>query len=126
MRDLDPETQRNIDDMDNVGFFAFPVCQDSNQFQRLWNYILPDQERQRLFNEFCKACSRYRMVPTSMYMPDCLQGAVEAAHGGSATVWQNMYNGVCVAVKVFNIYPTSNVDDLLSVSVLLVPSRLRV
>ena len=66
------------------------------------------------------------MIPMSMYIPDCSQGSVEAAYGGSATAWQSMHKGVCVAVKVFNIYLTSDMDDLLSVGVLLVPVRLYV
>ena len=59
-----------------------------------------------------------------MYIPDCSQGSVEAAYGGSATVWKSMHKGVCVAVKVFNTYLTSDMGDLISVSVLLVPLRL--
>ena len=58
------------------------------------------------------------MIPTSIYIPDCSQGSVEAAYGGSATVWKSMHKGVCVAIKVFNTYLTSDMDDIISVSVL--------
>jgi hypothetical protein len=56
-----------------------------------------------------------------MYIPDCSQGAVEAAYGGSATVWQSTFKGVRVAVKVFRMFVTSDMNDLLSVSVLFAP-----
>ena len=59
----------------------------------------------------------------SMYIPDCSQGSVEAAYGGSATIWQSMYKGVRVAVKVIRMTLTSDMDDLLSVSLLLVSSK---
>ena len=66
------------------------------------------------------------MIPTSMHIPDCLQGAVEVAYGDSATVWQSMHKGVRVAVKVFRIYLASNMDYHFSVSVLVAPLHLGV
>ncbi|KAF9790531.1 kinase-like domain-containing protein [Thelephora terrestris] len=53
------------------------------------------------------------MLPTSIHFPDCSQGSVEVAYGGFATVWQSMHNGVRVAVKVFHVYMTSDLDKLL-------------
>jgi hypothetical protein len=46
---------------------------------------------------------------------------VEVAYGGSASVWQSSYNERRVAVKVFRVFATSDMDDILSVSVLFAP-----
>ena len=58
-----------------------------------------------------------------MRIPDCSQGSVEVAWGGSATVWKSVYKGVRVAVKVIRITLSSNLDEVLSVSLLLAPSH---
>ena len=61
------------------------------------------------------------MIPTSMRISDCLQGSVEVAWGGSATVCQSMYQGLRVAVKVIRITLNSDLDEILSVSLLFAP-----
>ena len=66
------------------------------------------------------------MVPASIHIPDCSQGSVEVAEGGSSTVWQSMHKGVPVAIKVFRVYPTTDLDNLLSVSSLLARLHLHV
>ncbi|KAF9790526.1 kinase-like domain-containing protein [Thelephora terrestris] len=81
---------------------------------RLGNHIIPDRERQKLLNKLCKTCSRYRAIPASMHIPDCSQGSVEVAEGNSAIVWKSMHKGVCVAVKVFRVFLTSDLGNLLS------------
>ena len=63
------------------------------------------------------------MIPTSMCIPDCSRDSVEVAWGGSATVWQSMYKGVRVAVKVIRLTLSSDLDEILSVSLLFAPSH---
>ena len=63
------------------------------------------------------------MMPTSMNISDTLQGSVEAAYGGSAIVWQSIYKGLCVAVKVVRMDLPSDIDNILSVSLLLTSSN---
>ena len=76
-----------------------------------------------LFNELCKTCSRCRVIPKSMHIPDCSKDSVEVEYGGSASVSQSTYKGRRVAVKVFRAYITSDLDAILGVSVLLTPSH---
>ncbi|KAF9644628.1 Pkinase-domain-containing protein [Thelephora ganbajun] len=81
---------------------------------RLENHILSDRERQKLFNELCKICSRHRVIPKSMHIPDCSEGSVEIECGGSANVSQSTYKGYHVAVKAFRVYITSDLDVIFS------------
>ena len=83
---------------------------------------MSDQERLKLFNELCKKCSRHRLVPESMHVPDCSEGSVEVECGGFANVSQSTYKGRRVAVKVVRMYVTSDLDVILSVSSQLPPS----
>ena len=55
-----------------------------------------------------------------MNIPDCLEDSVEVEFGGSANVSQSTHNGRRVAVKVIRVY-ISDLDEALSVSVLLAP-----
>ena len=77
---------------------------------------MSDRERLKLFNELCKMCSRHRVVPKSMHIPDCSKDAVEVECGGFANVSQGTYEGRQVAVKVVRVYITSDLDVILSVS----------
>jgi len=92
--------------------------------QRLGNHTLSDRERQKLFNELCKTCSRHRVIPKSMHIPDCSRDALEVECGGSANVLRSTYEGRRVAVKVLRMYITSDLDAIFSVSVLPVPWHL--
>ena len=83
---------------------------------------MSDQERLKLFNKLCKTCSRYRVIPTSMHIPDCSQGAEEVEYGGFADVSRGTYGGRRVAIKVVRAYVTSDLDAIRSVSLLPVPS----
>jgi len=84
---------------------------------------MPDHERLKLFNKLCKKCSRNRVVPKSMNIPDCSEGSVEVECGGFANILQSTYNQRRVAVKVMRMYITSDLDVILSVSLQPVPSH---
>ena len=79
---------------------------------------MPDQERTKLFNKLCKTCSRHRTVPKSMHVPDCSKGSVEVEDGGNSTVSRGIFQGRQVAIKVVPVYTTSDLDVVLSVSLL--------
>ena len=79
---------------------------------------MPDQERLKLFNKLCKTCSRHRVIPKSMHIPDCSKDAVTVECGGYANVLRSTYEGRQVAVKVVRMYITSDLDVILSVSLL--------
>ena len=71
-----------------------------------------------LFNQLCKKCSRLRLLPTSMLIPDpSWEPEGDERYGGQATVSQCTYEGRQVAVKVPYMYLTSDFDTILSVSV---------
>jgi len=80
-----------------------------------------DQERLKLFNELCKTCSRHRVIPTSMHIPDCSEGSVEVECGGFADISQGTYEGRRVAIKVVRVYASSDLEAIRSVSVLPIP-----
>ena len=84
--------------------------------QRLQNHSMPDRERLELFNQLCKTCSRNRVIPTSMHIPDCSENSVEAESGGFADVSRATYNGRQVAIKVVRAYDSENLDEVRSVS----------
>jgi len=77
---------------------------------------MSDRERLKLFNKLCKTCSRNRVIPKSMHIPDCSQGATEVTSGGYADVSQGVYQGRRVAIKVVRVYITSDLGVILSVS----------
>jgi len=79
---------------------------------------MSDRERLKLFNKLCKTCSRYRVIPKSTHIPDCSEGSIEAECGGFANVSESAYEGRRVAVKVLRVYVTSDLDVILSVSLL--------
>ena len=85
---------------------------------------MPDQERLKLFNPLCKTCSRHRVIPKSMHIPDYSKGAVEVECGGYANVSRSAYEGRQVAVKVVRMYITSDLGVILSVSPLPAPLHL--
>ena len=85
---------------------------------------MSDQDRLKLFNKLCKTCSRHRVIPKSMHIPDCSEGSTEITSGGCADVSQGIYEGRRVAIKVVRIYTTSDLDVTLSVSLLPVLSCL--
>ena len=78
---------------------------------------MPERERLKLFNKLCKTCSRHRVIPKSMHIPDCSEGSVEIECGGFANVSLSTYKGRQVAVKVVRVYITSDLDVILSVSI---------
>ena len=77
---------------------------------------MPDRERLELFNKLCKTCSRHRVIPASMQIPDCSEDSVQVESGGFADVSRSTYNGRPVAIKVVRAYVTDNLDDIRSVS----------
>jgi len=89
-----------------------------SELQRLENGAMSDRERLKLFNKLCKTCSRHRMIPRSMHIPECSEGSVEVEYGGFANVSQGTYEGRRVAIKVVRAYVTSDLDAIRSVSVL--------
>jgi len=80
-----------------------------------------DRERLKLLNKLCKTCSRHRVIPKSMQIPDCSEDSVQVESGGFADVSQGMYKGRRVAIKVVRAYITSDLDLIRSVSVLPTP-----
>ena len=82
---------------------------------------MPDRERLKLLNELCKTCSRHGVIPKFMHVPDCSEGSIEVECGGFANVSQGMYEGRQVAIKVVRMYVTSDMDIILSVSLLPLP-----
>ena len=82
---------------------------------------MSDRDRRKLFNELCKACSRHRIIPQSMQIPDCSEDSVEVECGGFANVSRGIYEGRQVAIKVVRMYLTSDMDSIRSVSGLLPP-----
>jgi hypothetical protein len=76
---------------------------------------MSDQERLKLLNKLCKACSRHRVIPKSMHIPDCSKGAVEVERGGFANVLQGTYKGRRVAIKVVRVCLMDDLDVVLSV-----------
>jgi len=82
---------------------------------------MSDRERLKLLNKLCKTCSRHRVIPKSMHIPDCSEDSVEVECGGFADVSQGTYNGRRVAIKVVRAYVTSDLDLIRSVSVLSMP-----
>jgi len=85
--------------------------------QRLEDPTISVGERRRLFNELCKTCSRHRMIPRSMHIPDCSGAAIWATSGGYADISRSVYEGRQVAVKVARVYDFG-LDATLSVSLL--------
>lgn len=61
-----------------------------------------------------------------MTIPDCSEGSVEVECGGFAIVSQSTYEGRRVAVKAVHVYITSDLDVIISVSLLPAPSHLSV
>jgi hypothetical protein len=85
---------------------------------------MSDRDRLKLFNKLCKTCSRHRMIPKSMHIPDCSKDSVKVECGGFADVSLGTYQGRRVAIKVVRVYITSDLDAILSVShILPVPQR---
>ena len=82
-----------------------------------------DRERLNLLNKLCKTCSRHRVIPMSMHIPDCSEDSVQVESGGFADVSRGTYEGRRVAIKVVRAYITSDLDLIRSVSVLPTPSH---
>jgi hypothetical protein len=61
-------------------------------------------------------CSRHRVTPKSMHIPDCSKGSVEAKRGGFANVSQGTYKGRRVAIKVIRVHLMDDLDVIYSVS----------
>ena len=79
---------------------------------------MPDKKRLKLFNELCKTCSRQRLLPRSMLIPDhSWESEGDECYGGQATVLQCTFKGRRVAVKVPLLYLASDFDSILSVSI---------
>ena len=77
---------------------------------------MSDRERLKLFNELCKICSRHRVIPKSMHIPDCSEHATPVEHiGGFSSVSRSTYEGYQVAIKDVNLY-TVNLSEILSAS----------
>jgi len=79
---------------------------------------MPDRDRLKLFNKLCKKCSRHRIIPHSMLIPECSEDSEEVECGGFANVSRGTYEGRQVAIKVVRMYLTSDLDTIRSVSVL--------
>ena len=79
---------------------------------------MPQAEQLKLLNHLCKKCSRQRLLPTSMLIPDrSWEPMGEDRYGGQTTVSRCTYKGRQVAVKAPYLYLTSDFDAILSVSI---------
>ena len=78
--------------------------------------MISDQQRLKLLDILCKTCSRHRLIPESMLIPDCSKGSVEVSCGGFANVSQGTYQGHRVAIKVVRVYIVGDLDIIFSVS----------
>ena len=96
----------------------------SRELQRLEDRTISDRERLKLLNKLCKMCSRHRVIPKSMHIPDCSKGAVEVERGGFANISQGTHKGRRVAIKVVRVCLIDDPDVILSVSLQLVSSDL--
>ena len=57
----------------------------------------------------CKICSCYSLLPRSVQIPPCYDRmGTPLCRGGFADVWEGMYEGYKVAVKVLTVYMTSD------------------
>jgi hypothetical protein len=59
------------------------------------------------------------MIPKSMHILDCSEGAMEVARGGFSSISQGTYQGRRVAIKVVHVSITSDLNVILSVSPIL-------
>ena len=85
-----------------------------------------NQDRHKLLNILCKACSHQQTIPKSMHMADCLKGGLnEAYDGGHAKVFRGEHKGHAVAVKILRLYLTSDLDKFYKVSALDKPTCCR-
>lgn len=98
-----------------------------NLLKRLENESMSNRERVKLINKLCKTCSRSRVIPKSMHIPDYSKSAAQQLYkGGFSDIFQSMYEGHQVAVKIVRTY-SGSLDTTISVSVLpLTSSRLPV
>jgi hypothetical protein len=86
LQDSGTEIERRVNEMDKAGLPIFHSHPRSNaRLQHLEDHTMPDRERLKLFNKLCKTCSRHRVIPKSMHIPDCSEGSVEVEYGGFAT-----------------------------------------
>ena len=53
-----------------------------------------------------------------MHIPDCSKDSVEVERGGFADISKGTYQGRRVAIKVVRVYITSDLDVIISVSLL--------
>jgi hypothetical protein len=90
--------------------------QGQHEPQRLEDHTISYWERQKLLSMLCKVCSRHRVIPKSMHIPDCSKGAVEAGRGGFANVLRGTYKGHRVAIKVIRVCLADDLDVIFSVS----------
>ncbi|KAF9649127.1 kinase-like protein [Thelephora ganbajun] len=72
------------------------------------------RERVKLINELCKTCSRYRVIPKSMHIPDFSEDATQVYAGDFGTVSKSTYEGHQVAVKVTHGVSLRNQDTIRS------------
>jgi hypothetical protein len=84
---------------------------------------MPDRERLKLFNKLCKTCSRHRVLPKSMHIPDCWETSVQVARGGFADVSQGTHQGRQVAIKVVRMCLMDDPDVTFRVSLLFYSHR---
>ena len=119
LQDSESETQNRVNEMNKVNLSTHTFPSESLYgLQRLENDAMSDRERLKLLNKLCKTCSRHRVIPKSMHIPDCSEDSVEVESGGFADVSRGIYEGRQVAIKVVRAYITSDLDVIRSVSVL--------
>jgi hypothetical protein len=68
--------RRLVNEMDKAGPFAFPPSHPKANVSCSVSEITlsSDRERLKLLNKLCKTCSRHRVIPKSMHIPDCSKG----------------------------------------------------
>ncbi|KAF9643193.1 kinase-like protein [Thelephora ganbajun] len=86
-----------------------------DRIDEMLDHTVCDRNWHELLNILCKVCSRQLMIPKSMHMGNCLDGElVEKYDGGHANIYKGEHKGRAVAIKIWCLYQTSDLDNCFS------------
>jgi len=84
---------------------------------------MSDQERGKKVKKLSRICGQTGVLPRSMHIQGLSEGSTEPeCHGGYASVFKNMHDGILVAVKVIKMYLTSDTNSIFRVSSIVTPT----